>query len=363
MKKMLLVSYRPLAKAAEGEAAGEHLSRVIVCRTHLLGVASHSVSLCAENAKPVRRRVRDPGDIISAAARAACTGSTESHASNLYHDGPRRAATQEKKKTKRKAVAFEEPAAPRHPHPKNKQRRAEEEIGWGAFCDSLELDRRLARAVAQLGWTRPSLVQSATLPVRARAATASCALGRARARRPVMRYRSCRGSCGTRRPLADARRAYNGVRALVLLPTRELVAQARRQLLELAAYCRESVTVVALRGDSARDDALSVQDSRGDIVCHASSSQRGLRSFAGNKTPLEELGSTCVSYVIDEADLVLGFGYDGDVSALIDRLQSHNKPQGILLSATLRCGRPRPEEIRAEEGGYYNLDEAAECSG
>ena len=41
----------------------------------------------------------------------------------------------------------------------------EEEIGWGAFCDSLELDRRLARAVAQLGWTRPSLVQKATLPV------------------------------------------------------------------------------------------------------------------------------------------------------------------------------------------------------
>ena len=42
-----------------------------------------------------------------------------------------------------------------------------------------------------------------------------------------------------------------------------------------------------------------------------------------------------MSYVIDEADLVLGFGYDEDVSALIDRLQSQSKPQGILLSATL----------------------------
>ena len=57
--------------------------------------------------------------------------------------------------------------------------------------------------------------------------------------------------------------------------------------------------------------------------------------------------------MIDEADLVLGFGYDEDVSALIDRLQAQSKPQGILLSATLgrrrpsasrcrRCGRPRP---------------------
>ena len=67
-----------------------------------------------------------------------------------------------KKKTKRKAVAFEEPAAPA---PAPAEPEEEEEIGWGAFCDALELDRRLARAVAQLGWTRPSLVQKATLPV------------------------------------------------------------------------------------------------------------------------------------------------------------------------------------------------------
>ena len=70
-----------------------------------------------------------------------------------------------KKKTKRKAVAFEEPAAPAPAPAEPVEPEEEEEIGWGAFCDSLELDRRLARAVAQLGWTRPSLVQKATLPV------------------------------------------------------------------------------------------------------------------------------------------------------------------------------------------------------
>ena len=69
-----------------------------------------------------------------------------------------------KKKKTKKAVAFEEPAAPPAPAPEEQaeEEQAEEEIGWGAFCDSLELDRRLARAVAQLGWTRPSLVQKAT---------------------------------------------------------------------------------------------------------------------------------------------------------------------------------------------------------
>ena len=142
-----------------------------------------------------------------------------------------------------------------------------------------------------------------------------------------MRYRSCRGSCGTRRPLADARRAYNGVRALVLLPTRELVAQARRQLLELAAYCRESVTVVALRGDSASAMHCPSKN-RGVILCAPRQQQpEASEALLETKHPLEELGSTCASYVIDEADLVLGFGYDEDVSALIDRLQSQASPK------------------------------------
>ena len=58
-----------------------------------------------------------------------------------------------KKKKTKKAVAFEEPAAPPAPAPEEQaeEEQAEEEVGWGAFCDSLELDRRLARAVAQLG--------------------------------------------------------------------------------------------------------------------------------------------------------------------------------------------------------------------
>ena len=153
-----------------------------------------------------------------------------------------------KKKKSKKAVAFEEPAAPPAPAPEEQaeEEQAEEEIGWGAFCDSLELDRRLARAVAQLGWTRPSLVQKATLPValsgrdclvRARTGSGKTACYALPILQKVLRDKAS---------ASDARRAYNGVRALVLLPTRELVAQARRQLLELAAYCRESVTVWSL---------------------------------------------------------------------------------------------------------------------
>ena len=120
----------------------------------------------------------------------------------------------------------------------------------------------------------------------------------------------------------------------MLLPTRELVAQARRQLLELAAYCRESVTVVALRGDSARDDALAVQDSRGDIVCATPAAAReASEALLDAKHPLEELGSTCASYVIDEADLIFSFGHEDDVKGILAALP--NIYQSVLTSATL----------------------------
>ena len=65
--------------------------------------------------------------------------------------------------------------------------------------------------------------------------------------------------------------------------------------------------------ETAPRGGASVQDSRG-IVCHE---QQPERPSALLETKHRELGSTCVSYVTDEADLVLGFGYDGDVR--IDR--------------------------------------------
>lgn len=266
------------------------------------------------------------------------------------------AAVPPKKKKQGKAVAFAEPAAPAAAPEEDK----EEEVGWGAFCDSINLDRRLARAVAQLGWTRPSLVQKATLPValggrdcliRARTGSGKTACYALPVLQRVLQEKAS---------AADARKAYSGVRALVLLPTRELVAQARRQLLELAAYCRESVTVVALRGDSARDDALTVQQSRGDVVCATPAAAReACEALIEEQHPLGELGKTCKVYVIDEADLVLGFGYDEDVGALVDRLQSISKPQGILLSATLGADVRGLKELALRKAATISLDEAS----
>merc|ERR1712147_80925 len=48
----------------------------------------------------------------------------------------------------------------------------DEEVDWATLCENVRLDRRLARAVAELNWARPSLIQQAALPV---AATGSAA--------------------------------------------------------------------------------------------------------------------------------------------------------------------------------------------
>ena len=149
-----------------------------------------------------------------------------------------------------------------------------------------------------------------------------------------------------------------------MLPTRELVAQARTQLLELAAYARDAVSVVALAGDDAQRDAVAARDGRADVVCATPAAAREAceRLLDGNH-PLGDIGATCRCYVVDEADLVLGFGYDDDVKALAERLNAAAagaaKPQGILLSATLGADVRGLKKLYLRRAATITLDEAA----
>ena len=91
----------------------------------------------------------------------------------------------------------------------------EEEVLWGAFCEELKLDRRLARGVAECGWTRPSLVQKASLPV---ALSGRDVLIRARTGSGKT---ACYALPVLQRVLAEKVRAsdYAGVRALARRPS------------------------------------------------------------------------------------------------------------------------------------------------
>ena len=134
--------------------------------------------------------------------KSRCSARAHASVTQTNHDGPRRwtgelPPKKKKKKTKRKAVAFEEPAAPAAPAP---EEQAEEEQGGR---DRLGRLLRLARIRQKISPGRGAARLDAAL-FGPKGDAARRALGprlprtraRARARRPVMRYPSCRRSAG-----------------------------------------------------------------------------------------------------------------------------------------------------------------------
>jgi len=248
--------------------------------------------------------------------------------------------------------------AERRPPPKEEEEddAAAKEEDWGAFGEAAKVDRRLLRAVSELKWSRPTLVQKAAIPValtsgrdvliHARTGSGKTACYAVPVLHGILQFKN--------EKFGTAEGAKGGaVSAVVLAPTRELVAQARRHLLSLASYCLDEIAVAALSGQDARADAEYLgppprggaddEDSRDDNNKDSSSTQRAdvvVATPAAFKEAVDARGgcadvaATVRFLVIDEADLVLSFGYDDDVSAILAWF-STTSLQKYLLSATL----------------------------
>ena len=126
---------------------------------------------------------------------------------------------------------------------------------FAALAASCQLDARLARGAARLGFAFPTLVQAKALPlglsgrdllVRARTGSGKTAAYGLVALQKIVAAKAS----------ANVRARGGGVRALVLVPTRELVDQTAAALAELAFYCADLVSVFALGGAAAGGAAL-----------------------------------------------------------------------------------------------------------
>nr|XP_035941127.1 probable ATP-dependent RNA helicase DDX56 isoform X3 [Halichoerus grypus] len=190
--------------------------------------------------------------------------------------------------------------------------------------EHMGLDPRLLQAVADLGWSRPTLIQEKAIPLAlegkdllARARTGS---GKTAAYAiPVLQLLLHRKATG---PAVE-----QAVRGLVLVPTKELARQARSMIQQLAAYCARDIRVanVSAAEDSASQRAVLME--KPDIVVGTPS--RILTHLQQNSLVLRD---SLELLVLDEADLLFSFGFEEELKSLLCHLPRIY--QAFLMSAT-----------------------------
>lgn len=183
---------------------------------------------------------------------------------------------------------------------------------FGSLSESVGLDVRLRKALSRLGYVRPTLVQSKCLP-----------LAISSGRDLLVKART-----GTGKTLAycipilhkilQKEKKDDGVddelfvRAVILVPTRELCVQVTNAIQSLIYYCDEVISVAALfSGKNASKSTIAQQEAmlrdRPNILV---STPAGLLTHIQKEGSIlqSSLKESVESLVVDEADLVLSFG-------------------------------------------------------
>ncbi|KUI54345.1 ATP-dependent RNA helicase DBP9 [Cytospora mali] len=189
------------------------------------------------------------------------------------------------------------------------------------FSD-LGLDPRLLQAIANQKYQIPTLVQSKVIPlalngqdVLAKAKTGS---GKTAAYLlPILHS-------VLKRKQSDSA-AFTA--ALILVPTRELADQLLKNIEQFSAYCAKDIQAVKLTDQVSEAVQRSILSSAPDIII--STPARVWQNMSNGALSVEKL----THLVLDEADLVLSYGYDEDLQNVARAI-----PKGlqtILMSATL----------------------------
>lgn len=186
------------------------------------------------------------------------------------------------------------------------------------------LDRRLTKAVAKLQFVHATLVQAHCIPlamqgkdllVRARTGSGKTAAFALPLLHKILQHKQ------------QEPHALPAVKALVLVPTKELVEQIRKHMSELMYYCSDVVSLLALGGQSMNAQQALLRDVPDVVV--ATPGRLVAHLEAGNL----KLKDSVQTLVIDEADLVLSFGYGEDIRTIFNHLPK--ACQSFCMSATL----------------------------
>ncbi|KAM9735038.1 putative ATP-dependent RNA helicase DDX56 [Menidia menidia] len=184
------------------------------------------------------------------------------------------------------------------------------------------LDARLLQAVADLGWSQPTLIQEKAIPlalegkdILARARTGS---GKTAAYAVPVIQRILTSKQTVRE---------QAVRALVLVPTRELGQQVQAMVRQLTSCCSRDVRVADISAQTDVSTQRPVLMERPDVVVGTPA-----RVLAHLRAQNLNLDASLEMLVVDEADLIFSFGFEADLKSLLCHLPKIY--QSFLMSAT-----------------------------
>jgi ATP-dependent RNA helicase DDX56/DBP9 len=189
--------------------------------------------------------------------------------------------------------------------------------------ESFGLDPRLLQAVSKANFATPTPVQAQTIPLalEGKDVLAQSSTGSGKTAAYVLP--TIQGVL-SRRALTPSTKTTS---ALVLVPTRELAEQVHRVFSAFAEFCSKDVRSVNLTQRVSDAVLGAVLSDSPEIV--VSTPGRVSQFLISGQLSLENI----TKLVVDEADLVLSYGYENDMNAI-----SKSLPRGVqtfLMSATL----------------------------
>jgi ATP-dependent RNA helicase RhlE len=184
---------------------------------------------------------------------------------------------------------------------------------------SLQLSQPILKALADLDYTQPTPIQEKAIPVilsgKNLIAAAQTGTGKtASFVLPILQ------KLNTERKLRGKR-----IRALILVPTRELAVQLEKSVSAYSQYLE--LSSMAMYGGA--DSSAQIQRLIGGIDIVVATPGRLLDMAQQRVLHFDELEVL----VLDEADRMLDMGFIGDINKIIERLPEQR--QNLLFSATI----------------------------
>lgn len=200
------------------------------------------------------------------------------------------------------------------------------------------LDVRILRALAKLGFSHPTSVQSEVLPL---ALSGSDILARARTGSgktlayglPILQKILL-----AKKSISKGDINHQVTRAIILVPTRELSEQVTSQIGALLPFLEKEVKIVNVARDASKKVHKILLAEKPDIVVSTPS-----RAF--DHIQHGTLDFTCVeTLAVDEADLILSYGHDESLRSLLSSAKLPKSIQYLCMSATMT------QDIKALKG-------------